>query len=365
MLAAPRTARPSPGHTGQEGEWLSLLGDAVGVGVGDWAEAGRARTQSSARVSMARTHMGSGFAVGGGGSCQSGVGRRGRGGALWYTAVVRWMLLLMVLLAGPCSAETVRLKLGITDVPVVVEAFQGPFAEEVVVVALHDDENAGVEAARLVLAERGGTLVELRHTGKRYLGFQTEAGGRWYRVDPNRMFTDNGRRIDEGLESFGRAPAAREAVRRFAAEVLELLLEHAVIVAVHNNRGLTLDDVAIRPSLADWMPDPPESTEFLLVTEAWLFDALAATRWDVGLVDRERLVKYRDRMSPVHGLLMNDGSLSVFCSLVGRVPYVNVEAYNDAGMVAVQRQMLEALFDALEATRDRWGRPAPEEPTRI
>lgn len=254
-------------------------------------------------------------------------------------------------------------RLGITPVSVLVH--QGAAGAEldgrVAFIALHDNENVGVAVAREIVARRGGRLVELRQAGRRYLHFQLRPRGRWYCVDPNRMFTAVGRRVDEGDERLARWPEAVAAVRAFADGLLaELVLrpEGSAIVAVHNNRGLTLDDVAIAPSLAAMRPRPSRSTEFILVTEPWLFAALAPTGHAVGLVDRARLERAKDRATPTRGLLLNDGSLSVRCSLSG-IPYANVEAFERDDRRDAQRVLIEATVDAIMAGEGAPTGPSP------
>ncbi|MGI9176812.1 MAG: hypothetical protein ACR2IT_03025, partial [Pirellulales bacterium] len=65
-----------------------------------------------------------------------------------------------------------------------------PDGPVVAFVSVHDDEETAVEAAVEVLRDRGGRLVELRHTGARELAFHL--GDTEHRVDPNRIFTPAG-----------------------------------------------------------------------------------------------------------------------------------------------------------------------------
>ena len=86
------------------------------------------------------------------------------------------VVVVMALIAAPSPAGEPRPRtflVGDVRIDVVTTAVDPPATTgadggpAVALVSVHDDEDTAVEAAREVLRDRGGTLVELRHTGGR------------------------------------------------------------------------------------------------------------------------------------------------------------------------------------------------------
>ena len=214
----------------------------------------------------------------------------------------------------------------------------------VVLFNMHDDENTSVEAARAVLRDVTGRLVELRHAGARNLAFRSTAPGAdtaRFAVDPNRIFTNAG--AARTLAALSRADAAvLLAVRAFADTVLARAgLDTArTVVTLHNN---TDRNYSLRSYLAggDSHADAAavhqapgrDEDDFFFVTERALFDALAARGFNAVLQDNARVT--------------DDGSLSVLAARRGQ-RYVNVEA--EHGHADVQAAMIRALLDVLRET---------------
>src|SRR5689334_20980319 len=55
---------------------------------------------------------------------------------------------------------------------------------------VHDDENTSVRAGKKILKQSGGRLIELSHSGKRFVVFTLN--DQTYRFDPNRIFSPVG-----------------------------------------------------------------------------------------------------------------------------------------------------------------------------
>lgn len=218
-------------------------------------------------------------------------------------------------------------------------------------ISVHDDEDTAVEAARDVLRDCGGRLLELRHTGAREIAFTL--GGTQHRVDPNRIFTPAGRRATlEALSAWSQP--ADDVVAAFADELLSTLAVDDVdlVVAIHNN---TPD----RYTAATYAPGGPlaadaarvslrpggDPDDFFFVTDANLFAALA---------DRGHSVILQNEAT-----VADDGSLSVWCGRMG-IPYVNVEA--EHGHRTEQAAMLRDLLDAIATVRPRRDGRARETP---
>ena len=196
---------------------------------------------------------------------------------------------------------------------------------------LHENEATSVAAARQLLQLEPGRLVALVSRGERLLRF--EAGGQACAVDPNRIFSDRG--MVESLSLYGANNAqAQIAVRALRQAVLALLPTAVArpVVALHNNSGGSFSIRNYQPGqrwAADAVavkrvPAQPE-TDFFLVTERALFDALVAEGFSVVLQASNAV---------------DDGSLSVWAQRQGRA-YINVEARH--GRLAEQLRMLQTV----------------------
>lgn len=207
-------------------------------------------------------------------------------------------------------------------------------------VSVHDDEQTAVDAAGDVLRDRGGRLVEVRHSGAREIAFGL--GGTEHRIDPNRIFTPAGRKATLTALSTWSQPAD-DVVAAFADELLSTFAVDNVdlVVAIHNNTpdrytaanyapGGSLAADAARMSLQPG----GDLDDFFFVTDAAIFSALSNRGHSV-ILQNEATVA-------------DDGSLSVWCGRMG-IPYVNVEA--EHGHRGEQAAMLRDLLDAIAAVQ--------------
>jgi hypothetical protein len=203
-------------------------------------------------------------------------------------------------------------------------------------VNLHDDENTSVEAVQDVLNRSGGRLVELRHSGRRFVEFKL--AGTDYRVDPNRIFTTTGARATLERQSRYSDEAAR-AVARFAGELLTIyrLDQVDAVIALHNNtpdmysaRSYAAGGIHAHDAEDVFIRDGSDPDDFFFVTERAVFDALKRRGYNVVLQDNRRVT--------------DDGSLSVYCGKAN-VRYVNVEA--ELGHLKEQTQMILELTSIL------------------
>lgn len=240
--------------------------------------------------------------------------------------------------------------------------------------APHHNERGGREAAKEAVAARGGRLVEvetLDDAGAPARRLRFKAGGKPYSVDPNRIFTAQGRRC------LSLPAEAEAAVKAFAEELAGLLFApggrglragERFFVAVHNNadveerapaeRDADLTALGfVRPlrSRAAFRGEFAESAagvylsnaeededNFVLVTDPDLVGPFAARGFNVVL--QKPAAQLRDGKCSV-----DDGSLSVYAALAD-IPYVNLEA-DAAGGAARQRQMLQTVYDLLSRPR--------------
>ena len=239
----------------------------------------------------------------------------------------------------PPAADSVAVRahavpLGDATVEVVVHERPGGRLDALV---LHDDENAGVEAALEVIAAEGGRLVELRHTGARNV--EARVGGRAMTADPNRIFTAAGRaRTLRSLSAFSEAADAALAALADSLRAVYTASAPAVVVTLHNNTDARYAATSYGPG-GDYEADAAAVTvhrgvdadDFFFVTDRAIYDALVARGFNAVLQD--------------NAAATDDGSLSVWAAQNAR-PYVNVEAQH--GHVEEQARMIRALLDVLD-----------------
>jgi len=238
--------------------------------------------------------------------------------------------------ADSLSTRSVSLALGDDAVTVRVHTMPGGEGARLNALNLHDDEETSVEAAKAVVGAHGGRVVELVHSGERNVTFGV--GGRTYQADPNRMFTEAGRR--RTLASLSQADdVAEAALEAFADSVLALYtaVEPVVVVTLHNNtdenysaRSYAAGAEYATDAAAVTIHPGTDADDFFFVTDRAIYDALVARGFNAVLQDNDAAT--------------DDGSLSVWAARHG-VPYVNVEAQH--GHTEAQSRMLEVLREVI------------------
>lgn len=239
-----------------------------------------------------------------------------------YVKIILIMVLLTIGSSVIADTQIKKISLGETKVQLeIIRSGRGP-----VFVALHENEATSITAAKKLLSKNGGTLIILRHGGKRNVTFTL--GGTTYNFDPNRIFTREGiRRTLKG----GSSKEAVTAVRNLADSIL-MEISNRPIVALHNNSDGSY-------SLTSYLPGNHNSADaksvhqvpgldaddFFFTTDSSVYDRAKEGGYNVVLQSRS---------------VTNDGSLSVYAFSKG-IPYVNVETQH--GHLAVQQQMLTWL----------------------
>ena len=291
----------------------------------------------------------------------------------------RGLLKLALLLAAfffslsPAQAQepmkTVKtFKLGETDVKVNVYERAGA---SVTLFAPHHNEQGALKAGREMVAARGGRFVEVESfddAGAPARRLRFRVGGKNYSVDPNRIYTSNGRKC------LSLPPDAEAAVKAFADELLGLLFApggaslragETLFVAVHNNSDVEKSPAAARDedlnavsfvkplrsrtafrgafegsAAGVYLSNTEEDEDnFIIVTEARLLGPFAARGFNV-------IVQRPAAQLRAPGCNMDDGSLSVHAAF-NNIPYLNLEV-DIAGGAARQRQMLEAVYEFIK-----------------
>lgn len=232
----------------------------------------------------------------------------------------------------PSMVNTVTLPIGSDSV--MLRIYTNRF-EDVVFVALHDDENTAVEVSNQAIHEGGGRFVEVVAQGTRTIRFRV--AGRSYRIDPNRIFTDRG--IASTLSFYGAtSEEARSAVRAFAAVLLDTIARGAkAIVAMHNNgpggysvRSYMAGGEYERDAEGVFAAPGFDDDDFVFTSHAPYYEYLRSAGVSCVLQDNRRAT--------------DDGSLSVYCAAKG-IAYANIEA--EEGHYREQLLMLRVLRQVL------------------
>lgn len=194
--------------------------------------------------------------------------------------------------------------------------------------APHEDESTSLAVAKAVVKSHGGRVFWLSHGGGRYISFKI--GGKNYKFDPNRMFTDAGAKAS--LKTLGAySDEAFHEVRAFAEAVLAKVNSGGgLVVGMHNN---TNGNYSVSEYLKNGKPagearevslaEGTDPDDFFFTNSERIFSVLKGRGFNVVL----------QKLHPT-----NDGSLSVRSPL----PYVNIEAQH--GHSSMQKKMLEAML---------------------
>ena len=296
-------------------------------------------------------------------------------------AAALWCLLSAAAAPAQDGVEKKTVTLTLGETPVKVNVYEKAGAR-VTFFAPHHDELGAPEATKEAVARHGGRLVELvsfDDAGRPARRVAFRLRGKSYSVDPNRIFTENGRTCA------GLSAEVEPAVRSFAEALLEIIYApggkrlregESFLVAVHNNSDfegkvgraraddLTADAFA-RPGPAaasahNAFQDSAagvflsnreaDADNFALATDARLLAPFAERGFNVVLQKPAAELKGT-------GCNIDDGSLSIYSALQN-VPYVNLEADSLSGG-ARQRQMLEAVYAILQLRRTAGGDGRP------
>lgn len=217
---------------------------------------------------------------------------------------MRYLFCLFIVLSSLAYGKTYTVKLGNTKVAIIKQVGRGK-----TLVHVHENEITALKAARLYIAKHGGTLITLKHSGKRNIVFHLK--GKRYEFDPNRIYTNRG--IRRTLKRFGSysLPAHRE-VKKLAIKI-KRLLPKGKIIAVHNNRDYSIKEYFPKHPLAgdvraiNYLSNS-NYRNFYFVTQKKEYNRLERHKLNVALQSRKA---------------QDDGSLSYF---LAKRNYINIEA---------------------------------------
>lgn len=196
-----------------------------------------------------------------------------------------------------------------------VKMYQYGNSKEKVYINLHDDEVTAVNGAKKLLERKGGYLIRIENYKTRNLRFKLD--GKYYTVDPNRMFSREG--ITRSLIIFGTtSPRAIDAIERFANHILELIPRNAEwVIALHNNTNGKYSVNSYLPggdkerdAKGLHVNEEEDADDFFFTTDSLLFYRLANEKYNTILQDNINAKR--------------DGSLSIYCG-ERNIHYVNCE----------------------------------------
>ncbi|MDQ4123517.1 MAG: hypothetical protein M3209_18935 [Acidobacteriota bacterium] len=260
--------------------------------------------------------------------------------------------------------ETLNLPLGDSIVKINVYERKGA---RVTFFSPHHNEQIAVRLGREAIEKTGGRFVEIESldengNGQRRLNFSFK--GTNYSLDPNRIFTENGRQCAQF------APEIEPLVKDFAEKLLKIILADGTrlregerfLVAIHNNRDVdesvelaqkTRDLTALSFS-SGFATITLSQTEFHHQTEGVYvsnneFDAdnfvFLSTPALMSFFIAEGFSVVLQKPAAklqIKNCTVDDGSLSVFAG-VKNIPYINLEADSKYGEFR-QRQMINAVY---------------------
>jgi hypothetical protein len=263
--------------------------------------------------------------------------------------------------------ETNTLLLGETIIKINVYENAGA---NVTFFAPHYNERISRLLAKESVERNGGRLIEIesvdeKGNASRYVKFALN--GKRYSIDPNRIYTENGRNCQN------LAPEVAQAVKQFADQLLQIILaadgktlreNERFIVAVHNNVDVDAKEESVKNK--DLTAVAFVKAQSLRYDEHGAFEAqadgvfLSNTETDAdnfiflstpryvgyfaelgfNVVVQKASAKLQSKQCSV-----DDGSLSVFSAQNG-IPYICLEADGTTGAFR-QRQMFEAVYALL------------------
>jgi len=203
---------------------------------------------------------------------------------------------------------------------------------DVVFINLHDDEVTSVEAAKRVLEEQGGLLIEIENNAQRNIRFRLDRY--FYKVDPNRIFSEDGRTSDKAIDE----------IEKLGQRIIQLIPEETkCVIALHNNTPDLFSVTEYAPgnkrsvdSKKVYINARQDTDDFFLTTDTNLYEKLADKGFNTILQDNKHCTE--------------DGSLSVYCGKKN-IRYINCET--EHGKTEQYYEMMKALCSSLSLSSEK------------
>jgi hypothetical protein len=237
------------------------------------------------------------------------------------------------------TEKTILYKLAENTIPIKVQQYGE--RNDIVFISLHDDESTSVDAAKRILLEKGGLLIEIENNAQRNIRFRL--GQYFYKVDPNRIFAKEG--IKKSLDELGPiSTRAIDEVEKLGKRITQLIpAEAEYIIALHNNTPGYFSTIEYTPgnkrtvdTKKVYINAEQDADDFFLTTDHSLYEKLADKGYNTILQDNKNCTE--------------DGSLSVYCGKKN-IRYVNCET--EHGKSEQYYEMMKALFSSLSLTSEK------------
>ena len=278
-----------------------------------------------------------------------------------------FLLLSFTAASGATRRNAHKILLGETEISVNVYENAGA---NVTFFAPHHNEQTALKLAKEFVEKNGGRVVEIESYDEngnpsRYLKFNFK--GKSYSVDPNRIFTQNGRSragISGELEQAIKAFADALLPIIFSADGKSLRENEKFIVAVHNNADVDAKDADAKSGDLTAVAFVKGDESLLLShgafeaqadgvylsnteTDADNFVFLSMPKYVSHFAERGFNVVIQKSAAKLQSkqCSIDDGSLSVY-SAQSNISYICLEADGANGAFR-QRQMLEAVYGLL------------------
>lgn len=201
---------------------------------------------------------------------------------------------------------------------------------------IHQDEQTSIDAIQAFSKDISLNFAYFNHKKTRRIKYQI--GQHIYSVDPNRIYTKEGR--EKTIESEHQITLRSKMVaKKLANEIIQLISQYKTIVTLHNNSDVNYSIKSYLPNgdeaenTAEVYINPNmDADDFIYTTEKRFFDYLKNANYNVILQDNTHFV--------------NDGSLSVYCGIKG-IPYINIEA--QLGHFNEQLELIKVIYEMLTA----------------
>jgi hypothetical protein len=281
-------------------------------------------------------------------------------------------ILLFSIVAADAAAQKTVVSLPLGETSINVNVYENAGANITFFAPHHNEQTARV-LAREYVERKGGRLVEIESFDEkgnpmRFLKFKLN--GKVYSIDPNRIYTDNGRTCNTAAE-------INEVVKTFADSLLKILFAEGgkslrenerFIVAVHNNTDVDTKAESAKTNDLTVVAFVKSTNSMILSHGAFEEQAdgvfLSNTETDadnfIFLSTPAQIGYFAERgfnvvvQKPAAKLqtkqcTVDDGSMSVYSAL-SSIPYICLEADTTTGSFR-QRQMLEAVYALLPEQR--------------
>jgi hypothetical protein len=199
-------------------------------------------------------------------------------------------------------------------------------------VNLHHDETTATETTMRFIEANGGNLVRIENNHNRNIKFTLDEQS--YMFDPNRMFTQEGRKLSLSKNGNYSEPADKE-VEGFAKKILDHVASFSYILSLHNNTdgNYSITDYSgkLKEDAAQVHINPEmDGDDFVFTTDSELFKILRTKNINVVLQN--------------NAYATNDGSLSVYAGR-NKMKYANIETEHGHSEVQVKliREILVAI----------------------